>query len=104
MLKFGQKYCFELVGYDFMLINAPSSTPESPDFDVRLIEANTNPSIEESNELLRQLVPRMLDDLFKITLDSVFFKAEEVHLVQEKSPLFPVKGYGNREQMWSQIH
>lgn len=34
-----------------------------------LIEVNTNPCLEESNNLLKQLVPRMLDDAFKLTLD-----------------------------------
>ena len=37
-----------------------------------LIEVNTNPCLEESSGLLKQLVPRMLDDTFKLTLDLVF--------------------------------
>ena len=37
-----------------------------------LIEVNTNPCLEESNKLLRDLIPRMLDDGFKITLDLMF--------------------------------
>jgi len=41
-------------------------------FEVRLIEANTNPCIEEPNELLRSYVPRMLDDMLKIVLDPLF--------------------------------
>ena len=51
---------FELFGYDFMI---------DEDFRLYLIEVNTNPSLEESNGLLRALVPRMLDDAFKLTLD-----------------------------------
>lgn len=38
-----------------------------------LIEVNTNPSIEESSKLLKVLIPRMLDDAFKLTIDSLFF-------------------------------
>jgi hypothetical protein len=34
-----------------------------------LIEVNTNPCLEESSKLLKQLVPRMLDDAFKLTVD-----------------------------------
>ena len=37
-----------------------------------LIEVNTNPCLEESSQLLKQLVPRMLDDAFKLTVDQVF--------------------------------
>jgi D-alanine-D-alanine ligase-like ATP-grasp enzyme len=34
-----------------------------------LIEVNTNPCLEESSKLLKQLMPRMIDDAFKLTLD-----------------------------------
>jgi len=37
-----------------------------------LIEANTNPCLEESSRLLKVLIPRMIDDLFKLTIDLVF--------------------------------
>jgi len=40
--------------------------------NVWLIEANTNPCIEESSALLSMLIPRMLDDMFKLTIDKVF--------------------------------
>ena len=37
-----------------------------------LIEVNTNPCLEESNELLKNLLPRMLDDMLNIVLDPFF--------------------------------
>lgn len=37
-----------------------------------LIEVNTNPCLEESSPLLQQLVPRMVDDAFKLTVDRVY--------------------------------
>ena len=58
-----RKHCFELFGFDFML---------DSDFNVWLIEVNTNPCIEESSKLLQTLLPRMLDDLFRLTIDQVF--------------------------------
>ena len=58
-----QNYTFELMGYDFLL---------DEDLNNILIEANTNPCLEESNELLRRLLPRMIDDLLNITVDPVF--------------------------------
>jgi len=63
--------CFELFGYDFMVDN---------DFSVWLIEVNTNPCLDESSSILRRLLPRLIDDLFKLTIDRDF-----------KSPLFQQK-------------
>jgi len=46
-----RKFCFELFGFDFMIDDA---------LNVWLIEINTNPSIDESNDLLKILIPRMI--------------------------------------------
>lgn len=58
-----RKYCMEVFGYDFIL-----------DETLRpwLIEVNTNPCLEESSGLLRQLIPRMIDDCLKLTVDVIF--------------------------------
>ena len=37
-----------------------------------LIEVNTNPCLEESSKLLKTLLPRMVNDAFKLTVDAVF--------------------------------
>jgi D-alanine-D-alanine ligase-like ATP-grasp enzyme len=58
-----RKNCFELFGLDFMI---------DTDMNVWLIEVNTNPCLEESSKILEILIPRMLDDLFKLTIDKVF--------------------------------
>ena len=55
--------CFEILGYDFMIDN---------DFTVWLIEVNTNPCLDESSYLLKRLLPRMIDDAFKLTIDRDF--------------------------------
>ncbi len=54
-----------MFGYDFII---------DEDFNVWLIEVNTNPCIEESSAMLKSYMPRMLDDMFKITLDNIFPK------------------------------
>jgi len=41
-------------------------------FEVKLIEVNTNPCLEEPNALLAMLIPRMLDDMLRIVLDPLF--------------------------------
>jgi len=58
-----RKHTFEMFGYDFIL---------DEDFNVWLIEVNTNPCIEESSELLKVLLPRAIEDMLKITIDRVF--------------------------------
>lgn len=55
-----RKFCFELFGFDYIL---------DSDLNVFLIECNTNPCIEESSKILKVLLPRMLDDMFKLTID-----------------------------------
>ena len=37
-----------------------------------LIEVNTNPCLEESSKLLETLLPRLIDDMLKLTIDKVF--------------------------------
>ncbi|CDW91776.1 tubulin-tyrosine ligase family [Stylonychia lemnae] len=58
-----RKQCFEIFGYDYII---------DKDFNVWLIEANTNPCIEESSSILKVLIPRMLNDALKLTIDQVF--------------------------------
>jgi tubulin monoglycylase TTLL3/8 len=40
-------------------------------FKVWLIEVNTNPAIEECSNVLKKLIPRMIDDMFKLTIDKI---------------------------------
>ena len=60
---YGRKECFEIFGYDFMVDSA---------FKVWLIEVNTNPAIDDCSPMLKAMIPRMLDDAFKLTIDKIF--------------------------------
>ena len=58
-----RKNCFELFGFDFLI---------DEDFRVWLIEVNTNPYLGVPNEYIKGVLPKMIDDLFDLTLDPIF--------------------------------
>lgn len=74
-----KKNTFEIFGYDFMI---------DQNLVPWLIEVNTNPCLEETSKLLKMLLPRMLDDAFRLTLDIAYPATE-----QGKKPHYPVEGY-----------
>ena len=89
-----RNYCFEVFGYDFVV---------DEKFKVWLIEVNTNPCLEESSDLLRMLLPRMIgrlikivDDAFKLTVDCVFPG-------RKKEKVYAVTGYSDTENMWEYL-
>ena len=61
--KNNNSYQFEIFGYDFML---------DENFNLFLIEVNTNPGLEESSPWIEIIVPRMLDDALRLTIDQLF--------------------------------
>lgn len=42
------------------------------DFNVWLIECNTNPALTESAKYLEYLIPRMIEDMIKLTIDEEY--------------------------------
>jgi len=95
--------CFEIFGYDFILdIN----------FKPYLLEINTNPGYEESSPLIKMLVPRMIDDALKLTVDKEFEpeyknndnkeeKSEDKNKISKSN--YEVEGYSSEENMWLKI-
>ena len=90
-----RKFCFEIFGYDYII---------DSDLNVWLIEVNTNPCIEESSGILKKLIPRMLDDAFKLTVDQIFphppNNTTDIKQNEQTSDKFPVDGYKDEENMW----
>ena len=84
------KNCFEIFGYDFIVDSAGG---------VWLLEVNTNPCLELSSPLLEQLIPRMIDDAFKLVIDPVFEP-------QQKSEILncPQVLYLPSENLWEGIN
>lgn len=58
-----RSFCFEIFGLDFVI---------DEHFNPWLIEINTNPCLEVPAGCLQRLIPSMLDNSFRIGLDSIF--------------------------------
>ncbi|CAD8151471.1 unnamed protein product [Paramecium octaurelia] len=82
-----KNFQFEILGYDFMI---------DKNGHVWLIEVNTNPCIEESSPLLKQLIPRMLNDAFKLTID-------QIYETEQQTQTYPVNGYKCDENLWDKL-
>jgi hypothetical protein len=63
MINSRRQNVFELFGYDFLI-----------DEDLRtwLIEVNNNPYFGVANDYIKKVLPKMIDDMLEITVDSVY--------------------------------
>ena len=88
-----RKGCFEIFGYDFMF---------DKDLNPYLIEINTNPGLEISSPLISTLVPRMIDDALRLTIDVIFNTKyiEERYVDGKYSSPFHVDGYNDDENLF----
>ena len=82
-----RSYCFEIYGFDFML---------DSDCNPYLIEVNTNPCLEESSALLEEILPRMVDDAFRLTIDQIFE-------VKKTCSHYPIGSVDDRENLWDMV-
>lgn len=92
-----RKYCFEIYGLDFIL---------DKNFDVFLLEVNTNPGLEESSALIKKLLPRMIDDALRLTIDNLFetkYSDEVDRFKVFYSSPFDVDGYASSENLWELV-
>jgi hypothetical protein len=73
---------FEIFGYDFMIDH---------EFNMYLIEANTNPCLEVSCPLLARIIPAMLDNAFRLAVDPLFpppdFNMAKKNMLHEIMPI-----------------
>ena len=92
-----KNHCFEIFGYDFMM---------DEDKNIYLIEINTNPGLEISSEIIEILVPRMIDDALRITVDELFkteYSKEWIGEDDNYKSNYHVDGYDDNENMWEFI-
>lgn len=57
------EYCFELLGFDFMLDSS---------FHTWLIEVNTSPALFRHGKVLTEMMPRMIEEVAQKVVDRVF--------------------------------
>ena len=85
------EYCFEIFGCDFII---------DENYKPFLLEINTNPGLEISSPLINELVPRMIDDALRLTIDEKYRPTVEK---KEPESFFPVNGYNNKENLWEKF-
>lgn len=90
-----RKYCFELYGFDFMI---------DKNYKVWMLEVNSGPSLAESNEMVSSLLARMLDDLFKVTVDKLFPPPKETQLDPDLLKAYPFLNYPDKEVLFDLQH
>ena len=81
-----------MFGFDYLI---------DADFNTWLIEVNTNPCLEESSTLLKKLIPRMINDAFKLSLDELFPPIKKFQ--SDTCPAFHVDKYTDGENMWEML-
>lgn len=91
---------FEIFGFDFIIDKM---------LDVFIIEVNTNPGLEESSPLIKKLIPRMIDDALRLTID-VAYETKYIKVMDENNQVkgtytspYPVEGYTEWENMWELV-
>jgi hypothetical protein len=99
---------FEIFGLDFMIDH---------ELKVWFIEVNTNPAITLGNTFIDQLIPRMLDDAFKLTIDrqfpmpssknqsSNFMSSKEIQDIRKtyRKTVYKMEGFDDNESIWERI-
>lgn len=93
-------YTFEIYGCDLILDN---------EFNPYLFEINDNPGLSFSSPIIEELIPRILDDAFRLTLDVIYptkydFSLNKKDTIKEEnnkySSRFSVTGYSDEENLY----
>ena len=59
-----------------------------------------DPGLEESSPLIKMLVPRMIDDALRLTVDKLFKRDDTDKGISK----FPVEGYTDEENLWQGVN
>ena len=94
LMKINPVLCFEIFGYDFIIDN---------DFHPWILEINNNPGLCISSPVIQKLIPRMLDDAFRLTIDKVFetrYSPEVIDSHGNYMSKYKLDGYSDEENVF----
>ena len=97
LTKINPVLCFEIFGYDFIIDN---------DFKPWILEINDNPGLCISSPVIEKLIPRMLDDAFRLTIDKVFNTKYSTDCFDSQGNYrskFRLDGFSNNENIFEFI-
>ena len=75
---------FQIFGYYFII---------DQKFNPWILEINDNPGLEISSELISHLIPRMIDDAIRLTVDKVFPTEYDKEVISEEGNHYKSKYY-----------
>ena len=94
LLRVTPVLCFEIFGYDFILDN---------DFRPWILEINNNPGLGISSPVIEKLVPRMIDDALRLTIDKVFETKYSMECIDENGKYkskYKLEGFTDEENVF----
>ena len=94
LIKINPVLCFELFGYDFII---------DKEFRPWILEINDNPGLGISSPVIEKIIPRMLDDAFRLTIDAVFNTKYSVECFDSRNRYkskFKLQGYPDDENIF----
>ena len=94
LIKTPQVLSFELFGYDFIVDN---------EYNPWLLEINNNPGLSISSPIIAKIIPRMMDDAFRLTIDKIFntrYSHECFDKNKNYKSKFKLDGYNDNENIF----
>ena len=94
LLKTNPVLSFEIFGYDFIIDN---------EFKPWILEINNNPGLAISSPVIEKIIPRMLDDAFRLTIDKIFNTQYDRECIDENGKYksrFKLDGYNDEENVF----
>ena len=88
---------FQIFGYDFII---------DKEYNPWILEINDNPGLEISSELISHLIPRMIDDALRLTIDKVFpteYDKEVISKDGKYNSKYHLEGFNDEENLFEFI-
>ena len=94
LIKTPQVLSFELFGYDFIIDN---------EYNPWILEINNNPGLSISSPVIEKIIPRMMDDAFRLTIDKIFNTQYSSECIDENGNYkskYKLEGYNDDENIF----